>query len=276
MLIDWFTVVAQVLNFLILVWLLKRFLYRPILNAIDVRERRIAAEVADANTKKDDAQKDRDAFEAKNKAFDEQRGALLSKATDQANAERDRLLAEARKTADALKETQNAALQADASKLNQALRDRVQQEVFAITRKVLGDLASTSLEERLADVFVQRLGALGDDTKKTLAQAISNSSDAAVLRTAFDLPSAQQAVIHKALTDTFATDVHIRFETVPALISGIQLTAGGQKLGWTISDYLASLNKSVDDVLAQPPSTPAPTPTPTTDQPEPAAVIKAS
>ncbi|MEP6898192.1 MAG: F0F1 ATP synthase subunit delta [Rhodanobacter sp.] len=274
MLIDWFTVVAQVLNFLILVWLLKRFLYRPILNAIDVREKRIAAEVADANTKKADAQKERDAFEAKNKVFDEQRGALLSKATDQANTERDRLLAEARKTADALKETQNAALQADASKLNQALRDRVQQEVFAITRKALGDLASTSLEERLADVFVQRLGALGDDTKKTLARAISNSSDATVLRTAFDLPAAQQAVIQKALTDTFATDVRIRFETAPALISGIEFTAGGQKLGWTISDYLASLNKSVDDVLAQPPSTPAPTPAP--DQPKPAAVIKAS
>jgi F-type H+-transporting ATPase subunit b len=52
MLIDWFTVVAQVLNFLILVWLLKRFLYRPILNAIDVREKRIAAEVADARRRR--------------------------------------------------------------------------------------------------------------------------------------------------------------------------------------------------------------------------------
>jgi F-type H+-transporting ATPase subunit b len=37
MLIDWFTVGAQVLNFLILVWLLKRFLYGPILDAIDAR-----------------------------------------------------------------------------------------------------------------------------------------------------------------------------------------------------------------------------------------------
>ena len=38
MLIDWFTVGAQALNFVILVWLLKHFLYKPILNAIDVRE----------------------------------------------------------------------------------------------------------------------------------------------------------------------------------------------------------------------------------------------
>jgi F-type H+-transporting ATPase subunit b len=52
MLIDWFTVGAQALNFLILVWLLKRFLYKPILHAIDEREKRIAAELADADAKR--------------------------------------------------------------------------------------------------------------------------------------------------------------------------------------------------------------------------------
>ena len=64
MLIDWFTVGAQVLNFLILVWLLKRFLYKPILDAIDAREERIAAELADADAKKAEAQKERDALPA--------------------------------------------------------------------------------------------------------------------------------------------------------------------------------------------------------------------
>ena len=46
MLIDWFTVGAQALNFLILVWLMKHFLYQPILHAIDAREKKIAAELA--------------------------------------------------------------------------------------------------------------------------------------------------------------------------------------------------------------------------------------
>jgi len=52
MLIDWFTVGAQALNFIILVWLLKRFLYKPILGAVDAREKRIAAELADAAARK--------------------------------------------------------------------------------------------------------------------------------------------------------------------------------------------------------------------------------
>ena len=96
MLIDWFTVVAQVVNFLILVWLLKRFLYRPILNAIDAREKRIATELADADAKKAEAIKERDEFQHKNEEFDRQRAALLSQATDEAKAERQRLFDEAR------------------------------------------------------------------------------------------------------------------------------------------------------------------------------------
>ena len=97
MLIDWFTVAAQALNFLILVWLMKRFLYQPILHAIDEREKRIAAELADADAKKAEAQKERDEFQHKNEEFDQQRAALLTKATDEAKAERQRLLDEARK-----------------------------------------------------------------------------------------------------------------------------------------------------------------------------------
>ena len=88
MLINWFTVIAQAINFLILVWLLKRFLYKPILHAIDEREKGIATQLAQAEAKKAEAQKDRDDFQHKNEVFDQERAALLKKATDEAKAER--------------------------------------------------------------------------------------------------------------------------------------------------------------------------------------------
>ncbi|HUS95178.1 MAG TPA: ATPase, partial [Hyphomicrobiaceae bacterium] len=70
--IDWFTVIAQLFNFLILVWLLKRFLYKPILNALDAREKRIAKELADADTTQREAEKERETFRNKNAEFDQQ------------------------------------------------------------------------------------------------------------------------------------------------------------------------------------------------------------
>ena len=77
MLIDWFTVIAQIVNFLILVWLLQRFLYRPILDAIDAREKRIAAALTEAEANKEEAQKERDAFQHQNEEFSRQRASLL-------------------------------------------------------------------------------------------------------------------------------------------------------------------------------------------------------
>lgn len=251
MLIDWFTVVAQVLNFLLLVWLLKRFLYHPILNAIDAREKRIASELADADAKKGEAQKEHDEFQNKSKVFDEQRSALLSKAVDEAKSERERLIEDARKASDALSEQRQEALITETKNLHQVICRRTQDEVFAITRKALADLVTASLEERLAEVFIRRLGDMDGNMKKILTDALTASSDPAVLRSAFKLPAEQQATIQNALNETFATKIEVRFDIAPALISGIELAAGGQKVGWSIASYLASMKKESDNDLNQ-------------------------
>jgi len=249
MLIDWFTVGAQALNFLILVWLMKRFLYKPILAAIDAREKRIAAELADAAAKKAEAQKERDEFQRKTEEFDKQRAALLATATDEAKAERQRLMEDARKAADALTLKRQESLDNDAQNLSQALTRRTRQEVFAIARKTLTDLATSSLEERMADVFDRRLRALNGQDKTCLAAALKTASDPALVRSAFDMPAAQRAVIQKAVNETFSADVHLRFDTAPDLVGGIELTSNGQKLAWSIDGYLASVEASVGELL---------------------------
>jgi F-type H+-transporting ATPase subunit b len=249
MLIDWFTVGAQALNFIILVWLLKRFLYKPILDAVDAREKRIAAELADANTKKAEAKNERDEFHHKNETFDQERAALLAKATDEAKAERQRLIDDARKSSAALSAKRQEALRSDAQNLNQAIRRRTQEEVFAIARKALTDLAATSLEDRMCDVFVSRLRTMDGKVKASLANALKTASEPSVIRSAFDLPAAQHAAIQNALNVTFSADVKVRFETAPDVISGIELIAGGQKLAWSIADYLGALEKGVDELL---------------------------
>ncbi|MGB7629702.1 MAG: F0F1 ATP synthase subunit delta [Candidatus Deferrimicrobium sp.] len=251
MLIDWFTVGAQALNFLILVWLMKRFLYKPILHAIDEREKRIATELANADKKMAEAQKEGEEFKHKSEEFDQQRAALWSKAMDEVKAERQRLLDDARKAADALSANLQETLRSDADNLNQAIRRRTQQEVFAIARKALMDLATTSLEERLGEVFNRRLREMDGEAKEVFAEALKTASDPALVRSAFDLPAEQRASIQNTLNEIFSAEIQVRFETAPDLVSGIELTTNGQKVAWSIADYLASLEKSVDELLKE-------------------------
>lgn len=249
MLIDWFTVGAQAFNFLILVWLLKRFLYQPILRAIDARETRIAAELADAEAKRAAAEKERESFQRKNEEFDRQRAALLSQATEAAEAERQRLLEAARKAADDLSAKRQEALRNDAQNLNQAIRRRTQQEVFAIARKTLADLAQTSLEERLGEVFNRRIRMMDGKEKASFAEALKTTSGPMLVRSAFELPEEQRTAIQRTLQDTLAAEIRVRFEAAPDLISGIELTSNGHKVAWSIEDYLASLEGAVGELL---------------------------
>ncbi|WP_440948537.1 F0F1 ATP synthase subunit B family protein [Methanosarcina sp. T3] len=257
MLIDWFTVIAQVLNFLILVWLLKHFLYKPILNAIDAREKKVEDELADADAKEAEAQKEKEEFKRKNEEFDRQRAALLGRAKDEAKAERQRLFEEARKEASDLKAKQQEALRNDKQNLNRAISRRTQQEVFEIARKALQDLAGTNLEERMVDAFAQRLRKLEGEEKEQLVSALGTLSGPVLVRTAFDLPQAQRDLVEKTIKDTLGIGIQTRFETVPDLISGIELTANGQKVAWSIADYLSSLEKSIDELLKEQPKSEA-------------------
>jgi F-type H+-transporting ATPase subunit b len=279
MLIDWFTVGAQIVNFLILVWLLKRFLYKPILDAIDAREKRIAAELADADTKKADAQKERTAFEDKNKAFDLQRIGLLGKAADEAKAERERLIDQAKKDAESLRVTHADALRGDQIRLGGEIALLAEREVFAIARKALADLATVSLEERVGEVFTRRLRELDPKAKALLGDALKNSSQPALVRSAFDLPPDQKAAIQNALNETFSAVVRIKFKDSQEVICGIELTANGQKVAWSISSYLAELSKKVSDLVdVQAPATIKSSPKPDTakaPEPEPVALVGA-
>jgi F-type H+-transporting ATPase subunit b len=248
MLIDWFTVGAQVLNFLILMWLLKRLLYKPILDAIDVREKRIAAELSDAATRRSEAERERDDFQNKNKAFDEERSALLTKAADEAKVERERLFDDARNEANGLRAKQEAALRNDRTRLGNEMARLATDEVFGIARKTLADLATVSLEQRLGEVFTRRLREMDGKAKEALSVALK-SAEPALVKSAFDLPTDQRAAIQNALNETFSAEVRVRFEAAPGAICGIELSANGQKVAWSIASYLQLLEQKVDELI---------------------------
>ncbi len=249
MLIDWFTVGAQVLNFVVLVWLMKRFLYQPVLDAIAAREKRIADQIADAAAKQAQAAAERKAFEDKNTAFDQQRAALLRQATADAEAEGLRLADAAQQAAAALAAQRQQALATQAAHLQQLIADRAAREVFAVARKTLADLADVALEERMVAVFLKRLHDLPADAKGPLAAALRQGAEPARVRSHFALPADQQAAIQNAINVCCSADVPLRFETAADAVCGIELLADGQKLAWTISEYLDDLAHEVGALL---------------------------
>jgi F-type H+-transporting ATPase subunit b len=251
MLIDWFTIIAQAVNFVILVWLLKRFLYKPILDAIDAREQRIAAEIANAEAAKAEARKERDRLQIKNEEFDVQRTELLKGAAREADTERQRLLEEARTESETLRARWREALSNERQSLTEEFARRARGEIFAIARKTLADLATVTLEERLGEVLTRRLRDMDDRAKAGFANALATATEPVLVRSTFDLPPEQRTAVQNALNETFSAEVPVRFEAAPELVSGIELTVNGQKVAWSIADYLLVLERSVGELLQE-------------------------
>jgi F-type H+-transporting ATPase subunit b len=249
MLFDWFTMGAQLLNFIVLVWLLKHFLYQPILNAIDRREKLIAKELSDAKSTKADAQKEHDEFLQKNKDFDKQSAALMAQATAAAETERKRLVEEAKKSSEAWSLKRQTALINAEEGLHQAVSQRAQEEIFSIARKTLADLAGLDVEQRMVEVFMRRLRELPGKEKDELISDARDSKKSMIVRSAFNLLAAQQAEIETTIKEIFGNQTAIQFEILPGLICGIVLFKNETKIAWCIDDYLGSMQTAVEELL---------------------------
>lgn len=241
--INWFTLVAQIFNFFLLVWLLKRFLYKPILEAIDKRERKIVDQLNDAEAKKAEALKEQEDYKQKNLAFDEAKKELMNKAITESKETRTKLLEKARAEAEALKNHLEKTNKEKRQNQEASLTYKIQEEVFAISRKALLDLASVSLEEQAIAVFIHRLKSLKDDDLDRFKNAFKNGK--ITLRSAFPLTEAQQNQIEEQLNKLLEMKVNMEVDVAAELISGIELSTRDYKLSWSISGYLKDLEERV-------------------------------
>jgi len=250
MIIDWFTVIAQVINFLILVWLLRRFLYKPVLKAIAEREKKITAQIREAEVQKKEAQKEKEDFQQRNNEFQQQRKTMFSDAEEEAETERNKLLNDARKEYENLRDSLQQTIKNEERRLMLEISRRAQDEVFAITRKLLADLADTSLEEKIAQSFISRMQKLSDEEKKKFHTLVASVADPTVfIQSGFALSSQQQADIGNLVKKFTPVNVKLDFQTAPNKIKGIELITNGYKISWSIDEYLTTIERNISEFI---------------------------
>lgn len=249
MLIDWFTVAAQIANFAILVWLLKRFLYRPVLAAMAAREQRVRDTVAAADKQKAEAEAEASRLRAQQQELDRQKATLLKTAQEGAAAARQEMLAAARKETDERAAQWRESLAREWQDFRTQLLQRTQNEALAIAGRALCELADAPLEERVAEMFLKKLAALGDSERARLRAIVNHTPRPMVVRSGFPLAEPVREKLRRALQEQLLTTNHVEFSAAPDVIAGIEVSFDGQKLVWTLQDYLHSLGAGMDELI---------------------------
>jgi len=249
-LIDWFTVIAQIVNFLILVGLLKYFLYGRILQAMDQREERIAFRLEEAQEREEQAEKERQQYQSKQEELEEQKADLLDQAREKAASERKRLLDEAREEVEEVKSRWYEALEREKKTFLQDLRQRAGTQVYNITRQALTDLATADLEEQIIEAFCRRLQELPQEKRRELTDVLRQGTEATIT-SAFELSQAARQKIEGVLQDYMHDGAKLRYQTSPEVISGIELKAPGHKIAWSLDHYLEALEAETREMLEE-------------------------
>ncbi|HSV86307.1 MAG TPA: hypothetical protein VLH85_07010 [Levilinea sp.] len=255
--IDLFTVFAQIVNFLLLIVLLKRFLYKPILKAIAAREERVANTVREADRAKAEAQQQIEAYRQKNEAWDAERAALVQALRQELDQQRKELTSEAHHDVEVARQHWHKGLRQEKQSFLHRLRQQVSYQTYQVARQVLADLADVDLELRIIQVFLKRLETIDYQQLVTLVQSMERGNGSLQVTSAFELSQENRLSIEKALDNrlvelypSFSANRVLKFEFSSHVLYGIELRTSNFKLSWNMGDYLQMLEDALNEQLA--------------------------
>lgn len=236
--IDWFTFSAQIFNFVLLVYLLKRFLYRPVLNAIEQREAHIRARLEEARDTEEEAAAEKERYRALQEDLEQTRSAVLQEAEEEAAQRRRELTDKVTSEVQAVREDWRESLRRQREAFLEEMSRRMSRDVFGLVERVVEELTDSSLEDRMIDVFLSHL-ATSDDRHRERFREAADAEEEVRIRSSFPMTTAQRSRMEEALAKWIhPSDPDLEWEEDPELSLGIEIRAGDRKIAWSVDDYL--------------------------------------
>jgi len=152
------TTLIQVVNFLILIALLSRFLFTPLKKFLAERAEGIEKALAEARLARESAAKAQEEYRAQILAAQRESAALREQAQREVEAERQRLLKASRDEAQRVLDEAKAAIEMETKRARAALREEVVTLSLAAAERLLGRAMTTEDQKRLAEQYVRELG----------------------------------------------------------------------------------------------------------------------
>jgi len=252
--IDWVTVAAQIVNFLVLVWLLQRVLYRPLTRALKAREEEVRSSLREAEAARETAEAEAETHRHALRELEDERHARLAAVAEEAEALRAEMTEKAHDKLAERRAVWQAQLEDEKTAFLDRLRRRAGGAFITLARRALAEMADEDLADRIANVFARRLSALGLDEKKLLRSA-ADREETLSIRSSFPLPPATRTLVAEAVGGVLEREVSVDFREEPNLECGVVLAIGSRHVGWTLGEHLDALEADVArllDVRAEP------------------------
>lgn len=250
MLIDWFTIVAQLINFLILVVALKYLLYDRLMGVMEKRRRAIAEKEEQAEERTEEAEEELQQLRQDRRNLEKRREGMLEEARRDASQRRRELLKEAREEVDRQEEEWRESIRSRQERLLGDMQRLTGEKAVALTRRLLSDMADQTMEETLIRSLVERIGSIPEEERSGIAESVRSSDSPILVRSAFQPSDAGRQNVDKALRELVGDlERSITWQEDPGLITGVVVQVGPRTVGWSMSGYLDEVEREFADLL---------------------------
>jgi len=249
--IDYFTAIAQIVNFLILVYLLRRFLYKPILESMNEREQKISSRLKEAEQKKKDAELEAESYRKLLEELSDKRQDMNAEAAKEAQILQIDLMKKVRDNVEASRAKWYEALQRQKESLLADLSQRAGDEIYAIVRRALQDLANEDLENQIINAFIKRLRNMDAFEIEKLKEFCKTSGQQITVSSTFEISEEMRRKIQEIVNNQAGVDMKMQYKIAPELICGVEVSAHDTRIGWNIASYLNTLEADLSEVLTQ-------------------------
>ena len=235
--LKWTTFVLEIINFLALLWILKRFLYRPIVQTLAERRAGIERTLAEARETEAQASAMRQQFEGRLADWEQEKAAARRRFETELDAERARQMEALAK--DLATERERSAAQ-DAHRLDTQRRELAAQagtEARQFASALFARMASPELEGQLVQLFIEELAALPEE-RLSAVRAGQNGHGKGVLTSGFELTAEQRQQLSNAIDARLGKAITLEFVVAPSLLAGARLALGAWQLDFSLAGEL--------------------------------------
>jgi len=236
--LNWSTFLLEIINFLVLIWILKHFLYKPVLDVIARRRAGIEDRLAKAQHLHDDADKLKAEYENRLVDWEHEHQQARAALAQELHEERARQLEELQITLKQEREKAQVAESHQRAKATRAIEYKALQQSAQFATRLLTQAAGPDLEERLFDLLVNNLSNLSKDQVVALNTQWGEKTETIMVASSYPLTDLQKKKLENALTGITGVAISIHYEQDAELLAGLYITIGAWVLHANIRDEL--------------------------------------
>lgn len=241
--LSWSTFILEIINFLVLVWILKRFLYKPVLEMIARRQASIDKTLANARQLHADAEKLQQQYEGRLADWDQERKQAREKLAEELHADRERKLEELKTSLQQERERAAVAEKRRLADERLEMEDTALAQGAQLATQLLKQAAGPEVESRLVELAIDALSRLPKEKLASLRSSYGQISEGILISSAYPMPEDQRQRLQTALDKVAGKETSLSFETDEKLLAGVRINIGAWQLAANLRDELKGFSE---------------------------------